>query len=135
MRQIISVLAPTATDASDSLAWLGPIATAAGGVLVAMVGGVAMVWRRRQDRRDQLSDKSIDKLPTEKDVWQEVRSARAETSHYYALYRIFEDLFYTVGTGLRVLARTVHQAHPEQVFPQEVIDALAARPPDDLDKV
>jgi len=135
MDQALHLLGPVAAETTDSLSWLGPVATVVGGVLIAAIGGVATIWRRRQDRQDQVADKVVDKLPSEKDGWQEVRAARAETSHYYKLYRIFEDLFYTVGTGLRALARTVHTAHPEQVFPQEVIDALAARPPDDLDKV
>ena len=106
---------------------------AIGGVLVAAVGGVSLVWRRRQDRKDNLEDKVADAAiaaqPKITDGWEEVRKARLEATNYYNLYRTFENLFYTVFTALRHLARMVRSAHPDHEFDKDIVDALAVVPP------
>lgn len=117
-----------------NLDWLGPTVTAIGGVLIAAVGGISLVWRRRQDRKDQVEDKKADAViaiqPKVTDGWEEVRKARAEATTYYNLYRAFENLYYIVADALRKLARSVRDAHPEEVFDKDVVDALALKPPE-----
>lgn len=126
------LMEPPVTNAPN-MDWLGPVVTAIGGVLVAAVGGVSLAWRRRQDRNDAMEDKSIDAKiavqPKITDGWEEVRKARLEASNYYNLYRVFENLFYTVFTALRHLARSVRAEHPDQQFDQDIVDALAVVPP------
>lgn len=104
------------------LSWLGPTASAAGGVIVASIAGASMLWRRRTAAKEKAT-------PSPKDEWSETRSARAEASKYYSLYRTFEDLFYAVHSALRTMAKASHDAHPDQVIPDEVVKALALRPP------
>lgn len=122
---------------ADNLSWLGPAVTAIGGVLVAMVGGASIVWRRRQDRKEVAIDRQADAeqaaQPKITDGWEEVRKARTEASQYYNLYRAFENLFYTAFGALRHLARTVRDAHPDQPLDKDVVDALAIVPPDTTD--
>lgn len=117
-----------------NLDWLGPAVTAIGGVLIAAIGGVSLVWRRRQDRKDQVEDRKADAViavqPKVTDGWEEVRKARAEATTYYNLYRAFENLYYIVADALRKLARSVRDAHPEEVFDKDVVDALALKPPE-----
>lgn len=124
-------------DTPPDLNWLSTIVTAAGGVIIAMVGGASLVWRRRQDRKDAIADKKTDAeiavTPKVTDGWEEVRLARAEASQYYNLYRLFENLFYTAFSALRHLARRVHEAHPDQKFDKDIVDALAIVPPDTTD--
>lgn len=119
------------------MSWLGPTVSAIGGVLIAMVGGISLVWRRRQDRKDAAIDRTADAeiaaQPKVTDGWEEVRQARLEASTYYNLYRTFENLFYTAFSALRHLARTIRDAHPEQKFDKDVVDALAIVPPDTTD--
>lgn len=125
-------VAPSA-DTVD-LSWLGPAVTAIGTVMVATVGGISLVWRRRQDRKDAMQDKTVDAeiaaQPKITDGWEEVRKARLEASNYYNLYRVFENLYYTTQSALRQLARMVRTAHPQQELDQDVVDALAIVPPD-----
>lgn len=132
MSYINSIVAAAA--AGGDLEWLGGAVTAIGGVLVAVIGGVALVWRRRQDRKDSVADTKAEKTPTQKDGWAEVREARAEATRYYKLYRVFEDLYYAVASALRALARKVHEAHPEEPLDKHVTDAIAMKPPDTHDK-
>lgn len=117
-----------------NLDWLGPTVTAIGGVLIAAVSGISLVWRRRQDRKDQVEDKKADAViaiqPKVTDGWEEVRKARAEATTYYNLYRAFENLYYIVADALRKLARSVRDSHPEEVFDKDVVDALALKPPE-----
>jgi hypothetical protein len=113
-----------------NLDWLGPVVTTAGVVIVGAITGVSAIIRRRQDRQESLEDKIIDKEPSEKDGWAEVREARAEATKYYKLYRAFEDMYYAVASALRHLARSVHDAHPEKALGKDVVDALAIKPPD-----
>jgi len=117
-----------------NLDWLGPTVTAIGGVLIAAVSGISLVWRRRQDRKDQVEDKKADAViaiqPNVTDGWEEVRKARAEATTYYNLYRAFENLYYIVADALRKLARSVRDSHPEEVFDKDVVDALALKPPE-----
>jgi hypothetical protein len=122
-----------AADTPPDLNWLGPVVTAIGGVLVAAVGGASLIWRRSQDRKDAKEDKAVDAeiavQPKVTDGWEEVRKARAEATTYYNLYRVFENLYYTVAAALRHLARRVRDSHPEQEFDKDVIEALAIEPP------
>lgn len=120
---------------SDGLYWVGPVITAVAALLVGTLSAISLLWRRRQDRRDVIADDKAGRVPTEKDEWREVRDARAETSRYYRLYRTFEDLFYEAHSALRHLASDVHVDHPDQEFAPDVVKALGARPPDDLEKV
>lgn len=117
--------------APQDLSYLGPLVAAIGAVLVALVSGLAVVWRQHQDRKDVVVDRDLEKLPTEVDGWTEVRAARAEATRYYNLYRVFEDLYYTVSSALRHLARLVHDNHPDEQFSKDVTDALAVKPPND----
>jgi len=132
---LYALLAPddVVTNAPD-MGWLGPVVTAIASVLVATIGGVSLAWRRRQDRRETLEDKAADAAtaaqPKVTDGWEEVRRARQEASNYYNLYRAFENLYYIVLGALRHLARTVRLEHPDQKFDQDIVDALAAVPPD-----
>jgi hypothetical protein len=118
-------------DALPDLSWLSPAIGGAALVIVAAVNGVAALVRRRQDRQDALVDKSIEKQPTEKDEWSEVRAAREEASRYYNLMRWFESAYYTMHTALQHLARMIHDKHPDIELGKEVTDALALRPPED----
>lgn len=131
----LAFVAPMATNAEVDLSWLAPVATAAASVLVALIGGAALIRSKRAERRDALEDKALDKEPTETDAYAEVRLSRNEASHYYRLFRLFEDLFYTTHAALRHLARIVHDNHPAQVLDDDIVKALALRPPEDLDKV
>lgn len=115
---------------SADLSYLGPLVTASGALLLAGVTAAAALWRRRQDRKDVTVDRDLERLPTEADGWTEVRAARAEATKYYNFYRTFENLYYIAASALRHLVRTVHEAHPEQVFDKDVTDALAVKPPD-----
>lgn len=128
----VFIAAPPLQGAPD-MSWLGPVVTAASAVIVAAVSGVSLAWRRRQDHKDALEDKSVDAgiaaQPKITDGWEEVRKARLEATNYYNLYRVFENLFYTVFTALRRLARTVREEHPDQEFDQSIVDALAVVPP------
>lgn len=121
------------TDVVPNFEWLGPTVTAIGAVIVAAIGGASVIWRRRQDARDKSEEQAAAKIHTEKDGWEEIREAHSEATRYYKLYRTFEDLFYSVHSALRHLARTHHEAHPERELPQNVIDALSLRPPEDTD--
>ena len=121
-------------SAGLNLEWLGPIVTAVGGVIVAIIGGIAMIWRRRQERQDEQEDRAEEATastqPKVVDGWSEVRAARAEATKYYNLYRTFEDMYFTVISALRGLVRSVREAHPEQKFSKEVVDALAVKGPE-----
>ncbi len=114
----------------SNLEWLGPIVTAIGSVVVAAVAGAATVYRRRQDRQEHTEDAELSLQPKVTDGWEEVRQARQEATTYYNLYRVFENMYYTVAAALRHLARTIHAAHPDQKFDKDVVDALALKPPD-----
>ena len=121
------VLAETA--GTVNLDWLGPVVTTAGVVIVGAITGISAVVRRRQEREETLETKEIEKEPTLKDGWEEVREARAEATKYYNLYRVFEDLYYAAVSALRRLARKVHEAHPDEVLDTDVVDILAVKPP------
>lgn len=129
------VLADVLGPSTPNLDWLGPTVTSVGAVIVATIGAVSILRRRRLDRQDKADDVALEKAPSETDGWAEVRAARAEASRYYRLYRVFEDLYYIAHSALRHLVRNVHDAHPDQTLGDDVVKALAARPPEDLDKV
>jgi hypothetical protein len=116
------------------LTWLGVVVTAVGSLLVAVVGAISLVWRRRQDRKDQVEDKVTDAAiavqPKVIDGWEEVRKARAEATRYYNLYRVFEELYYTVASAFRKLAKSVRDRHPDEEFDKDVVEALALKPPE-----
>ena len=120
-----------------NLDWLGPAITSIGAFIVAAIGGISLVWRRRQDRQeeqaDRITDAELASQPKVTDGWDEVRAARLEASNYYNLYRTFENLFYTVFSALRHVTRSVRDAHPEEELPKDVLDALAIVPPDATD--
>ena len=125
----------TATDSTNpAFGWLGPLVSSIGAILVAGIGVASLLWRRRLDRKDLEQDRTIEAeiagQPKVTDGWEEVRAARLEASTYYNLYRTFENLFYTVFSALRHLARSTRDEHPDQQFDQDVIDALAIIPPD-----
>ena len=120
-------------DPKADLSWVGPTIGAIGSVIIAVVGGISLVWRRRQDREDAKEDKQTEAeiavAPKVTDGWQEVRDARAEASTYYNFYRAFENLYFNAIGALRHLVRSIRAAHPEQEFDKDVLDALAATPP------
>ena len=120
-----------------NLDWLGPTISAIGAFIVAVIGSISLIWRRRQDRQEALTDRVTDSelaaQPKVTDGWDEVRAARLEASNYYNLYRTFENLFYTVFSALRHVTRTVRDAHPDEELPKDVLDALAIVPPDATD--
>ena len=118
------------TNAPPNLDWLGPAILATGSVIVAIVGGVSLIWRRRQDRQDKTQEVETALQPKVTDGWEEVRQARAEATSYYNLYRLFENLFYVVWSALRHLARRDREIDKDRVFEQDIIDALAIVPPD-----
>lgn len=126
---------PTASNPPDGSEWVAPALLFAGGVIVALINGAALVWRRRQDKKAATEDKIVDKKATEKDSWEEVRTARAEATHYYNLYRIFEDLFYGARNGLRSLANVFHSRNPDEKLSTDVMKALELSPPNDLDAI
>lgn len=115
---------------APNLDWLGPVAGALGAIVVALIGGISIVWRRRQDKKDLAEDRISDSAPKITDGWEEVRAARQEASRYYSLYRTFENLYYTAFSALRHLARKNRDTRPDEAFDQDVIDALATDPPD-----
>ena len=116
-----------------NLEWLGPVAGTLGTIVVATIGAISIVWRRKQDRRDAQEDQLAGNQPKVTDGWEEVRTARLEASNYYNLYRTFENLFYTVFSALRHLAQKTRHDHPQEVFAPDVLDALAIVPPDTTD--
>lgn len=124
---------PYIPAAPPDLEWLGPVAGALGTVVVATIGAISIVWRRKQDRRDVQDDRLAGDAPKVTDGWDEVRAARLEASNYYNLYRTFENLFYTVFSALRHLAQKTREAHPDEVFAPDVLDALKTVPPDTTD--
>lgn len=128
-------LLPAATNAEGDTSWIAPAFVFAGVVIVAIVNGVASIWRRRQDKKLDTDGTRANKAATEKDSWEETRLARAEATHYYNLYRLFEEMFYAVRNALRALANTIHVHHPEEELDKEIIAALELKPPEDLDKV
>lgn len=117
-----------------NLEWLVPALGIGGSIVVALIGAASLIWRRRQDRKDTLDDKLTDKAPDVTDGWAEVRQARAEASRYYRLFRVFEELYYSVASALRFLSRKWHERLPEEPLDPEVVKALELRPPEDLDK-
>lgn len=122
----------------DNLGWLGPVVTTAGAIVVAALGTVGLVWRRRQDRHAEVEDAAraaeAAKEPTETDGWAEVRAARAEATKYYNLYVFFRNLFYDVQSALRHLVRKIRDAHPDMELDKDVVDALALKPPAGADE-
>lgn len=109
--------------------WLTPVVTIAGPVLVAIVAGVSTVYRRRQDRDDTVADREAAKGLSEKDELSEIDRARAQVIRYYDLYMAVRIAFDFVQSALRHLVRIVRDNHPDHEFDQEVIDALAMKPP------
>ena len=134
LNYLLSAIAEVDPATPPDIGWLGPVATAGGGVIVAMIGGASIVWRRRQDRRDAVDDRHLDAeiavQPRVTDGWEEVRKARAEATTYYNLYRAFEHLYYTCASALRKLARRVRDHHPEEEFDADIVAALALKPPE-----
>ena len=125
---------PVTTNPPDNLAWLSPTISAGAVVLVGLFVLFSNLWQRRQNRKDQVADKSVDAAiavqPKITDGWEEVRLARQEASDYYKLYRTFEGLYYTVMSALRHLARVFRAKDPDAKFDQDIVDALAIVPPD-----
>jgi hypothetical protein len=116
------------------LNWLGPSILATGSILVALIGIVSLILGKRQDRKnkaaEQQGEAAIAVQPKITDGWEEVRTARAEATEYYKLYRTFENLFYVVFGALRHLARLFRTKNPDEPFDQDIVDALAVIPPD-----
>lgn len=112
------------------LSWLGPTIAAGGGVIVGLIALISVLWSNRQKHKEAMVEKTADSQPTITDGWEEVRRARDEASEYYKLYRIFENLFYTVMSALRHLARVFRASQPDAVLDKDIVDALAIVPPD-----
>ncbi|MEO5921706.1 MAG: hypothetical protein ABIQ01_11260 [Pseudolysinimonas sp.] len=112
----------------DSLAWLGPVVLTSGSIIVALLGTIGLIWRRRQDRHDAVADQKVSKQASESDEWDEVRVARAEATKYYNLYVFFRNLFYDVQAALKHLVRKLRDAHPDMELDQDAVDALALKP-------
>jgi len=124
-------------ESQPSLDWLGPAVTGAAGVLIALIGTISLFWRRRQDRDQSQSDRTVDAenaaQPRVVDEWQEVRNARAEATTYYNLYRVYENLYHVAIAALRNLTRRVRTDHREGEdfeFGDDVAVALAMEPPE-----
>lgn len=130
---IILATVPMVAD-EPNLDWLGPILATTGSVIVALIGAASIIWRRRQDRQEELADKDAESQravqPKVTDGWEEVRKARAEATTYYNLYRFFESAFYTTRNALRAVVQWVRVDRPDHVFEKDVVDALALKPPD-----
>jgi len=102
--------------------WVTPTISGVATVVVALIGLFSFVYRRRRETEES-------KAPTMVDAYREIDEARQETSYYYRLMRLYEDLFYQVRGALRSLAKRVMDAHPDYDLGHEVIRALEARPP------
>lgn len=118
---------------APNLEWLAPTISTIGAIIIAALGTISLVWQKRQARQEQVEDKRTDAeiaaTPKVVDGWDEVRNARAEATKYYNLYRVFEDLYYTVSAALRHLARLFHEKQPAEKIPDDVVEALAVKPP------
>jgi len=120
---------PLANSGGDpDLSWLGPTVTGIAAILVAIVGAVGLVWRRRQDRKAEVENQQVARQASESDEWSEVRLARAEATKYYNLYTFFRNLFYDVQAALRHLVRKLRDAHPDMDLDKDVVEALALKP-------
>jgi lysophospholipase L1-like esterase len=115
-------------DGAPDLQWLGPAVTGAAAVVVAALGTIGLVWRRRQDRQAETEAQVAGKQATEADEWSEVRLARQEATKYYNHYTTFRGLFYDVQQALRHLVRKLRDAHPDMNLDKDVVDALALKP-------
>lgn len=116
--------------AVDNLSWLAPTLLLVGTVIVALIQGVAIIVRRRGDRREQLEDQKSLRSATESQDWDEVRSARAEATRYYTLYTAFRDRFDIVQSALRHMLRLIQATHPEMELPPDVTSASQLTGPD-----
>jgi hypothetical protein len=129
------ILLEVVTPASEpDLDWLGPFATLVGGVLVALIGGISAVWRRKQDKKDKRDEANEAAQPRVVDGWEEIREARTETTTYYKLMTIYRDMHHQTQAALRSLVRSIRKAHPDQEFEQDVIDALELRAPEPTER-
>lgn len=114
----------------QNLSWLGPTLLFLGGVIVAAINGAAVVWRRRQDKKDVVANTVAGKQMSEVEEADEVRKARAEATRFYNYYVTFRSLFYQVQEALRHLVRRLGNAHPDMELGADVVDALALKGPD-----
>jgi hypothetical protein len=110
---------------------LAPIATGIASVVVAGLGATGLVIRRRQDARDAKEARQSASKINEKDGYDEVRLARAEASHYYSLFREFQEVYFVTLTALRHLVRRIHDRDPNFDLPPEIVEALELKVPED----
>lgn len=97
--------------------WIAPSVAGILALITAAVVGFISIRNTRTGAVEQ-------RAPSATQAWGETDRAR-ERMH------AFEDLFYTVRSALKHLARNVKQDHPEYVLTQDVIEAMALEPPDD----
>lgn len=97
--------------------WIAPLIA---GILALATGVTGALIGLRNTRTNAVENRA----PTANQAWNETDRARARM-------HIFEDLFWKVLAALKHLARTVKQQHPDYVFTPDVVEALAAEPPED----
>lgn len=110
--------------------YLTPIIMTTGTVLVAALGAVGMVYRRRQDRLDAVADREAAKELSEKEEFDVLKQARDEATRYYTLYVTFRDLYFTVRDALKHMVRLIQREHPDMELPPDVTNALQVHPPE-----
>lgn len=113
---------------SPDLTWLGLTVGAISTFLVAVVGTIGLVWRRRQDHTDAVQAQESSKQMSESEQDSALIQAREQATKYYNLYTFFRGLFYDVQQALRHLVRKLRDAHPDMNLDQDVVDALALKP-------
>lgn len=113
---------------TDNLSWLGPVVLTTGSIIVALLGTIGLVWRRRQDADQHSADLVAGKTFSEKEEADALEQARGQATKYYNLYVFFRGLFYDVQQALRHLVRKLRDAHPDMELEKDVVDALALKP-------
>lgn len=114
-------------DAQDP--YLTPVVGLLGTVIVAAITTLGVVYRRKQDRQDAVSDREAAKGLSEKDEIAEIDRARAEVLRYYDLYIAARIMLENVQSALRHLVRLIRDERPDYNFSHEVVNALEAIPP------
>lgn len=97
--------------------WIAPIIAGIIAVATAVTAGLIGI---RNTRTNAVENRA----PSANQAWNETDRAR-ERMH------AFEDLFYTVRSALKHLARTVTTDNPNFVFTKDVQEALTLEPPEE----
>lgn len=127
-------LIAAAADGDAGVDYLTPVIMTAGTVLVAALGVIGTVYRRRQDRQDAADDREAAKGLSEKEEFDVLKQARDEATRYYTLYVTFRELFYSVRSALKHLVRLIQDEHPDMELPSNVTTALQVMPPEPPEK-